>query len=48
MEEILRTAMSPDEEMVNLIERAYLEGQIDGKVAAQAMAWLEANSPRSQ
>ena len=30
MEELLRAAMPPDEELVDLIEKAYLDGQIDG------------------
>jgi hypothetical protein len=31
MEELLKASAPPDEDMVNLIEKAYLEGQIDGQ-----------------
>jgi hypothetical protein len=33
MEERLRAAMPPDEDLVDLIEAAFLEGQIDGTKA---------------
>ena len=42
MEELLRAAMPPDEEMVDLIEQAFLEGQIDGITADLASQWLNA------
>ena len=40
MEELLRPAMPPDEELVSLIEQAFLEGQIDGASADLAYLWL--------
>jgi len=42
MEELLRAAMPPDEELVDLIEQAFLEGQIDGVKADLAYCWLQA------
>jgi hypothetical protein len=46
MEELLRAAMPPDEELVDLIEQAFLEGQIDGETQALAFAWLGSNHER--
>jgi hypothetical protein len=43
MEELLRAAMPHDEEMGDLIEQAFLDGQIDGETQALAFAWLERN-----
>ena len=40
MEELLRAAMPPDEDMVDLIEQAFLEGQIDGLKVDLAHSWL--------
>ena len=40
MEELLRASMPPDEELVDLIEWAFLEGQIDGSRADLAYLWL--------
>jgi hypothetical protein len=40
MEELLRAAMPPDEEMGDRIEWAFLEGQIDGLKADLAYWWL--------
>ena len=37
--DLLEASMPPDEEMVDLIERAFLEGQIDGLTADLAY-WL--------
>jgi len=34
--------------LVDLIERAYLEGQIDGETESLAFAWLERNHERRQ
>ena len=45
MEELLRAAMPPDEEMVDLIEQAFLEGQIDGESEDLAYNWLKVNHP---
>ena len=44
MEELLRTAMPPDEELVDLIEQAFLEGQIDSVSADLPYLWLVGNS----
>ena len=35
--------MPPDPEFVDLIEQAFIQGQIDGLKADLAYAWLEAN-----
>ena len=43
MDELLRASMPPDEEMADLIEEAFLEGQIDGETQALAFARLERN-----
>jgi hypothetical protein len=40
MEELLRMSAPPDEDMVDLIERAFLEGQIDGQKVDLAYSWL--------
>jgi hypothetical protein len=37
--------MPPDPELVDLIEWAFLDGQIDGQTADLAYAWLMANRP---
>ena len=42
MEELLRMSAPPDEDMVDLIEKAFLEGQIDGKRADLAYCGLVA------
>jgi hypothetical protein len=46
MEELLRDAMPPDEELADLIEWAFLDGQIDGEAQTLAFAWLERNHER--
>ena len=38
--------MPPDEELADLIEWAFLDGQIDGETQALAFAWLEGNHER--
>ena len=43
MEKLLRAAVSPDDDLADLIEWAFLEGQIDGETQALAFAWLERN-----
>ena len=48
MEELLRASIPPDEELVDLIEWAFLEGQIDGETQALAFAWLRVNDPSVQ
>lgn len=47
MEELLKAAMPPDEEMVDLIELAFLVGQLSGKEADLAY-WLAAEIYRDQ
>ena len=39
--EILEATRPPDPEMVDLIEQAFLEGQIDGEAMMLACLWLE-------
>ena len=41
--ELLEQTMPPDEDMVDLIELAFLEGQINGLKTDLAYFWLEAN-----
>ena len=48
MEELLRATMPPDEDMADLIERAFLEGQIDGSSEDLAYLWLSVNHPCQQ
>ena len=38
----------PDEDLADLIEAAFLEGQIDGETQALAFAWLERNHCQAQ
>ena len=45
VEEIIRISMPPNEELVDLIETAFLDGVIDGETQALAFAWLERNHP---
>ncbi len=40
LSEILERTRPPDPELVDLIEQAFLEGQIDGQKANQAYLWL--------
>jgi hypothetical protein len=40
VEKLLIAAMPPDEELVDLIEQAFLEGQIDGGRADLAYLWF--------
>ncbi|MDA1063814.1 MAG: hypothetical protein O2907_05710 [Proteobacteria bacterium] len=40
---LLQDSMPPDPEFVDLIEQAFIQGQIDGLKADLAYAWLEAN-----
>ena len=42
LEALLLDSRPPDEEMVDLIEWAFLEGQIDGLTADLAHLWLRA------
>ena len=43
MEEIFNAVMLPDDDLADLIEAAFLEGQIDGETQSLAFAWLERN-----
>ena len=43
LSEMLELTRSPDSDLINLIERAYLEGKIDCQKADLAYLWLEAN-----
>ena len=43
LSELLETSRPPDSEMVDLIEQAFPQGQIDGKRADLAYSWLQAN-----
>ncbi len=40
LSELLERTRPPDPEMVDLIEQAFLEGQIDGQKADLAHLWL--------
>ena len=42
LSELLELTRPPDPELVDLIEQAFLEGQIDGKKADLACLWLRA------
>ena len=48
MEKLLLASMPPDEELVDLIEQAFVEGQTDGETQVLAFAWLERNQERLQ
>ena len=43
MEELLLQTRPPDLELADLIEHAFLEGQIDGLKVDLAYSWLQAN-----
>lgn len=40
---LLQESMPPDPELVDLIEQAFIEGQIDGLTPDLAYLWLQAN-----
>jgi len=40
MDAFLRSSMPPDQDVTDLIEWAFLDGQIDGPKADLAYAWL--------
>ncbi len=42
--EILEHARPPDSELVDLIEKAFLEGQIDSRKVDLAYMWIRAKS----
>ena len=43
LSEILERTRPPDPELVDLIEQAFLEGQIDGNTEDLAYIWLKVN-----
>ena len=48
MEELFSAVVLPDEDLADLIEAAFLEGQIDGVNLSLAFAWLERNYCQAQ
>ena len=42
-EALLLDSMPPDEECLDLIEQAFLDGQIDGETLSLAFLWVERN-----
>ena len=48
LSEILEQTRPPDPELVDLIEQAFIEGQIDGEAQELAYRWLESNHPGEQ
>ncbi len=45
LSEILEQTRPPDPDLVDLIEQAFLEGQIDCETQELAYTWLEVNHP---
>ena len=45
LSELLEQTRPPDSELVDLIEWAYLAGQIDGRKAELAYLWLRGKTP---
>ena len=45
-EAFLKSWRPPDDELLDLIEAAFLEGQIDGEQLSIASAWAESETPR--
>ena len=43
LSELLERTRPPDSELVDLIEQAYLDGQIDGQKVDLAYSWPQAN-----
>ena len=41
--DLLQDGLSPDQDLLDLIEQSYLEGQIDGETLTLAFAWLAQN-----
>ena len=48
LSELLERTRPPDPELVDLIEQAFIEGQIDGLRADLAYVWLRAKSDSRQ
>ena len=45
MVELIQAAVLPDDDLADLIEAAFLDGQINGETLTLAIAWLEGNHP---
>ena len=45
---LLELSMPPDPDLADLIDAAFLEGQIDGETQSLAFAWLERNHCQAQ
>ncbi len=45
---LLEVSRPPDPELVDLIEQAFLEGQINGEAQGLAYLWIEGNHPDEQ
>lgn len=43
MEELVSAVVLPDDDLADLIEAAFLEGQIDGEAQSLAFVWLLRN-----
>ncbi len=43
LDDFIRDWQPPDDDMLDLIEIAFLDGTIDGVTAALALSWLEAH-----
>jgi hypothetical protein len=43
MDDLFKAVVFPDDDMADLIETAFLEGQISGVTQSLAFAWLERN-----
>jgi hypothetical protein len=43
MLDLFQSVVLPDDDLADLIEAAFLEGQIDGETQSLAFAWLERN-----
>lgn len=44
--EYVKDWQAPDDELLDLIEAAFMEGQIDGEQLLLASAWAESETPR--
>ncbi len=45
---LLEASRPPDPELVDLIEQAFIEGQINGEALGLAYVWIEGNHPGEQ
>ena len=48
IESLLLDSVPPDDDFLDLIEKAFLEGQIDGETEDLAYNWLRVNYPGEQ